>query len=95
VALIDLARHLALPKSTASVVVKDLERRGFVRRRRDARDERRLAIVLTAEGRRRVAADTVLEPEPLAQALDALAAGRRAQLLDAIEALADAAERLS
>ena len=62
VALTDLARHLALPKSTASVVVKDLERRGFVRRRRDARDERRLAIVLTAEGRRRVAADTVLEP---------------------------------
>ena len=95
VALIDLAQHLALPKSTASVVVKDLERRGFVRRRRDARDERRLAIVLTAEGRRRVAADTVLEPRPLAQALDALAAGRRAELLDAIEALADAAERLS
>jgi MarR family transcriptional regulator, organic hydroperoxide resistance regulator len=94
VALTDLARHLALPKSTASVVVKDLERRGFVRRRRDARDERRLAIVLTAEGRRRVASDTVLEPEPLAQALDALAARRRAQLLDAIEALADAAERL-
>jgi MarR family transcriptional regulator, organic hydroperoxide resistance regulator len=94
VALTDLARHLALPKSTASVVVKDLERRGFVRRRRDARDERRLAIVLTAEGRRRVAGDTVLEPKPLAQALDALAAGRRAKLLDSIEALADAAERL-
>jgi DNA-binding MarR family transcriptional regulator len=95
IALTDLANHLALPKSTASVIVKDLERRGFVRRRRDTRDERRLAIVLTAEGRRRVAADTVLEPEPLAQALDALAAGRRAALLDAIEALADAAERLS
>lgn len=95
VALIDLAHHLALPKSTASVVVKDLERRGFVRRRRDTRDERRLAIVLTAEGRRRVAADTVLEPGPLGQALDALAAGRRAALLDSIEALADAAERLS
>ena len=95
VALTDLARHLALPKSTASVVVKDLERRGFVRRRRDARDERRLAIVLTAEGRRRVAADTVLEPAPLARALDALDAGRRTELLDAFEALADAAERLS
>ena len=47
-----LAAHLALPKSTASVVVKDLERRGFVRRARDERDERRLAIVLTDEGAR-------------------------------------------
>jgi DNA-binding MarR family transcriptional regulator len=93
IALMDLAAHLALPKSTASVVVKDLERRGFVRRRRDARDERRLAIVLTAEGARRVAADTVLEPEALARALAALPGGRRAALLDAVEALADMAER--
>lgn len=93
IALMDLAAHLALPKSTASVVVKDLERRGFVRRRRDARDERRLAIVLTREGARRVAADTVLEPDGLARALAALPARRRAALLGAVEALADAAEQ--
>jgi DNA-binding MarR family transcriptional regulator len=74
-------------------VVKDLERRGFVRRRRDARDERRLAIVLTAEGARRVAADTVLEPAALARALAALPARRRAALLDGADALADAAEQ--
>lgn len=95
VALMDLARHLALPKSTASVVVKDLERRGFVRRRRDTRDERRLAIVLTAEGQRRVAADTVLEPEQLGRALAALDDERRVALLDAVEALAEQAERTS
>ena len=95
VALTDIARHLLLPKSTASVAVKDLERRGFVRRRRDARDERRLAIVLTAEGRRRVAADTVLEPERLARALAALPPPRRAALLAGFEALADAAEQTS
>lgn len=95
VALMDLARHLALPKSTASVVVKDLERRGFVRRRRDRNDERRLAIVLTAEGRRRVAADTVLEPQRLARALAALPEARRVTLLDAVEQLAEAAERTS
>jgi DNA-binding MarR family transcriptional regulator len=71
IALTDLAAHLALPKSTASVVVKDLERRGFVRRARDERDERRLAIVLSTRGRRRVAADTVLEPAALRRALAA------------------------
>jgi DNA-binding MarR family transcriptional regulator len=95
VPLMDVARHLALPKSTASVIVKDLERRGFVRRRRDRRDERRLAIVLTAEGQRRVAADTVLEPDRLARALAALPEARRFALLSAVEELADAAERTS
>jgi DNA-binding MarR family transcriptional regulator len=95
VALSWLARHLALPKSSASVLIKDLERRGFVRRARDARDERRLAIVLTGEGQRRVAADTVLEPERLARALASLPERRRASLLAGMDALADAAERLS
>jgi DNA-binding MarR family transcriptional regulator len=95
VALSWLARHLALPKSSTSVLIKDLERRGFVRRARDVRDERRLAIVLTGEGQRRVAADTVLEPDRLAQALAALPERRRASLLAGMDALADAAERLS
>ena len=95
IALNALAAHLALPKSTASVVVKDLERRGFVRRARDERDERRLAIVLTDEGVARVKADTVLEPERLARALDALEPSERVALLALFEALADAGERLS
>ena len=95
IALTALAAHLALPKSTASVLVKDLERRGFVRRARDERDERRLAIVLSDAGAARVRADTVLEPQRLALALEALPAAERAALLDGFEALADAGERLS
>jgi len=90
-----LAAHLGLPKSTASVVVKDLERRGFVRRARDERDERRLAIVLSEEGRARVAADTVLEPDGLTRALAALGDEEREALLRAFEALADAGEKLA
>ena len=66
-----------------------------MRRARDERDERRLAIVLTDEGAARVKADTVLEPERLAQALDALEPSQRAQLLTLVETLADAGERLS
>ena len=89
-----LAAHLALPKSTTSVLVKSLERRGFVRRARDRKDERRLAIVLTEEGRRRVEADTVLEPARLRAALAALAPGERRSLLAALERLAEAAEQL-
>jgi DNA-binding MarR family transcriptional regulator len=94
VALGEVARHLALPKSTASVLVKDLERRGFVRRRRDADDERRLAIVLTAKGKRRVDADRVLEPKPLAAALEELSQRDRAALMRSLERLAEASERV-
>src|SRR3982074_3893074 len=46
----DVANHLGIPKSSASEQVKSLERRGFLSRRRDLHDERRLSIVLTAKG---------------------------------------------
>jgi MarR family transcriptional regulator, organic hydroperoxide resistance regulator len=87
-----VADHLLLPKSSASVLVKDLERRGFVKRRRDLDDERRLAIVLTAKGRRRVEADTVLEPRRLAAALQELPERERRSLLRSLDRLAAAAE---
>jgi len=93
VALTAVAAHLALPKSSASVLVKDLARRGFVRRVRDSVDERRLALTLTAKGRRRVQADTVLRPDALAAALAALPQRRRQDLLTGMEALADSAAR--
>lgn len=89
VALNELAHHLALPMSSASVVVKDLERRGFVCRQRDATDERRLAIVLTAKGRDRVSADTVLEPQPLEAALRRIPTRERRALLNSLEHLVD------
>ncbi|HLJ03560.1 MAG TPA: MarR family transcriptional regulator [Solirubrobacteraceae bacterium] len=95
IALTELARHLALPKSSASVVVKDLARRGFLTRTRDPEDERRLRIELTSAGRERVQADTVLEPARLASAFGRLDADQRAELLATMGALADAAEGLS
>jgi DNA-binding MarR family transcriptional regulator len=94
VALTWLAAHLGRPKSTTSVLVKDLERRGFVRRTRRADDERRLEIGLTATGQARVAAARLLDPDRLAAALRALSPAGRTQLLDGIEALARAAEQL-
>ena len=90
-----IARHLALPMSTASVLVKDLERRGFLTRARDPRDERRLAIVLSEEGAARVRADTVLDTGRLARAFARLPIQERRELLRTIEKLADAGERLS
>jgi DNA-binding MarR family transcriptional regulator len=94
ISLTELARHLALPKSSASVVVKSLARRGFLVRARDAEDERRLRIALTEEGRARVQADTVLEPRRLSAALARLSQRRRRELLRALEDLAREAEAL-
>jgi DNA-binding MarR family transcriptional regulator len=90
VTLGEVAQHLALPRSSASVLVKDLARRGFVRRTRDRADERRLALLLTAEGARRVAADRVLDAERLDAAMAALDPAERAALVDALERLAAA-----
>jgi len=86
-----VAWHLALPKSTASVLVKDLERRGFLVRRRDPQDERRLAITLTALGLERVRADSVLDLDGLAAALASLPEDERRALVEAMERLAAAA----
>jgi DNA-binding MarR family transcriptional regulator len=95
VSLTWLAEHLALPKSTASTVVKSLGQRGFVERARDPADERRLAIALTDRGRARIGEDTVLQPEALKAALAKLAPAVRAGLLDGMEQLAAAAEQVA
>jgi DNA-binding MarR family transcriptional regulator len=92
VSLTWLARHLLLAKSTASVLVKDLERRGYLRRERDPGDERRLRITLTPAGERAVAADTVLEPAGLAAAMETLEPAERTRLLALLDRLVRAAE---
>jgi len=87
----DVARHLGIPKSSASEQVKSLERRGFLIRRRDAADERRLSIVLTAKGVARTRGDSVLDLVGLAAALRRLTAEDRKALLAGLERLAAAA----
>jgi DNA-binding MarR family transcriptional regulator len=89
-----LAEHLGQPKSTMSVMIKDLAARGFVQRERDPGDERRLAITLTEHGRQRVERDTVLRPDDLAAALAKLDPDTTAALLTGMTRLADAAEEL-
>jgi DNA-binding MarR family transcriptional regulator len=87
-----LTEHLLLPKSTASVLVKDLERRGYLRRRRDPDDERRLRITLTPKGRREVRDDAVLDLGGLDAALATLEPGSGRQLVHLLSQVADAAE---
>jgi DNA-binding MarR family transcriptional regulator len=87
----EVARHLGIPKSSASEQVKSLERRGFLTRRRDPDDERRLAIVLTAEGLAQVRSDSVLDLGRLGAALKRLRASDRKALVDGLDRLVGAA----
>lgn len=48
----EIASVMRLDRSTVSGILKRLERRGLVQRRKDARDGRRVLIVATADGRR-------------------------------------------
>ena len=87
-----VARHLGIPKSSASERVKSLERRGFLKRRRDPEDERRLSIVLTDVGVARVRRDSALDLVRLAAALKKIPAEDRKALLAGLERLAVAAD---
>jgi len=86
-----LARHLGMPKSSASEQVKSLERRGFLTRHRDSEDERQLSIVLTDAGVARVRQDSVLDLVRLAAALKKVSVGDRRALLTGLARLAAAA----
>ena len=86
-----VANHLGIPKSSASERVKSLERRGFLTRRRDPDDERRLSIVLTDMGVARVKRDGVLDLVRLAAALKKISAEDKKALLAALDRLAAAA----
>jgi DNA-binding MarR family transcriptional regulator len=92
VSLNELAGHLGIPRSTCSEMVKGLAGRGFIHRRRDPGDDRRVQLSLTSTGAERVSSDTVLEPAALAQALAGLQAGELQSLVRLLEKVAAAAE---
>jgi DNA-binding MarR family transcriptional regulator len=84
----DVARHLGIPKSSASEQVKSLERRGFLTRGRDPADERRLAIMLTRKGTARIRSDSVLDLKRLAVALRGMSKSDRQALFHGLDRLA-------
>lgn len=89
-----LTRHLGIPKSTASAMVKSLVARGHILRHRDPADDRRLALTLTDSGRACVEDDTVLDVRRTARALAALSLPQQRTLLRLLTRLAEAVDLL-
>ena len=88
-----LARHMGVTASTMSLSIDRLERKGYVRRARDARDGRRVLLRLTPAGVRVKQAQSVLEPARVRGMLEQLPSAERASALRGLALLADAAQR--
>jgi DNA-binding MarR family transcriptional regulator len=82
------ATHLGIGRAATSELIDRLEGKGLVSRMRDERDQRRVFVWLTDEGRRRVAslAGSVLDP-PFLQAVAGITPEQRQQIIDGLGAL--------
>jgi len=89
--LTDLARHMALSRSTLSEAISKLERYGYVQKASpDGGDRRRIRIVLTAKGAESVRRTSVLETRRLHRVLSRLSVAERAKAVSGLETLARA-----
>lgn len=89
-----LASHMGVTLSTMSLAVDRLARGGYVVRTRDAKDARRVQLRLTSDGVRIKQAQSVLEPELVAQLLEQMNAAERDDALRGLAALARAADAM-
>lgn len=87
-----LAEHMGVTVATMSLAIDRLERRGFVRRERDATDRRRVLLRATPAGVRVREAKSVLDPVRVEHVLNQLAPGDRAAALRGLALLARASQ---
>lgn len=86
------AQHLGIGRATATELIDRLEAKGLVSRMRDERDQRRVFVWLTEEGRRRLAAlPDRRAPDPLVAAVAALDVRTRRQIVSGLSKLLEAA----
>ncbi|WP_433478212.1 MarR family winged helix-turn-helix transcriptional regulator [Spirillospora sp. CA-142024] len=88
-----LARHMALNPATVSQLVGELERGGFVERRPDERDRRRMIVSLAEAHREMIERFAWRRLRPLRMTLERLAPDERAHFLRGWRILVEAMER--
>jgi DNA-binding MarR family transcriptional regulator len=89
-----LAGHMGVTASTMSLAIDRLERAGYVKRGRDARDGRRVLLRLTSHGVRIKDMQKVLDPERVKLLLGALPAQERTAAIRGLALLAGATARM-
>jgi DNA-binding MarR family transcriptional regulator len=88
-----LARHLGVQPSTVSASLDDLQRHGYVDRRKASRDRRVVEVHLTRKGRDAVSSESALDAARVEQMLGRLGAAERRAAVAGLELLAQAAVR--
>lgn len=91
--LMDLAKHMGVTPSTMSLSIERLVQLGYVRRARDRKDARRIALRLSSAGERVRAANSVLAPARVRGLLDRLSPQERTKAIDGLALLARAAQQ--
>jgi DNA-binding MarR family transcriptional regulator len=89
-----LARHMGVTPSTTSLNIDRLEGKGYVVRKRDPFDARRVNLFLTAAGLRLKNAQSVLEPQRVRLMLKQLTPKQRDEALNGLALLAQAAQAM-
>ncbi|MFG2086359.1 MULTISPECIES: MarR family winged helix-turn-helix transcriptional regulator [unclassified Spirillospora] len=87
-----LARHMALNPATVSQLVGELQRGGFVERRPDERDRRRMIVSLGEAHREAIERFAWRRLRPLRMTLEALGPAERAHFLHGWRTLVDCIE---
>lgn len=90
-----LAGHMGVTAGTMSVAVTRLVRAGYVGRRRDRIDTRRILLTLTPAGARVRDAQSVLAPHRVRDLLGLLTVRERGEALQGLALLARAADSLA
>lgn len=89
--VVKLAQHMGVTPATVSVALNRLADKGYIRRVRDRKDQRRVLVTLTAAGERVTKANSVLEPRLIDAVLSRLPEKERNRAVDGLEVLARAA----
>ena len=81
----DVANYLGCALSTASELVKRLQKKGLVVRQRSATDERVVQLELTDEGRQALVEHTSLDPNKLELGFGTLSVGEQKEIIRLVE----------
>jgi DNA-binding MarR family transcriptional regulator len=90
-----LVERTGIDRSTLADIVRRMQRKGLLQRRRTKEDARAYAVKLTDEGRRVLRVADPLARRVDERILDALPAKRREQFLDDLLSIVDALQKLS
>jgi DNA-binding MarR family transcriptional regulator len=89
-----LVDHTGIDRSTLADIVRRLQTKGLLKRRRTKADARAYAVKLTDEGRRALRIAEPLAQRVDARILDAVPARQRDQFIDALQLVVAALERI-